>query len=460
MARFKPPLCGFSCAEISGKEAFAPMNDTFMKTKPVFPLLVSMALPNVISMLVNSLYNIVDSLFVAQINEQAMTALSLVFPIQNFVNAVAIGFGVGINALVALYRGAGDYDRADTAATHGMALSVLHGILCTLAATAIMPGFLARFTADGTIVSMGVTYSTIVFLFATVNMASLAFEKLFQAVGRMKLTMIALISGCVCNILLDPVLIFGLGPVPAMGIAGAALATGIGQAATLVIYLVVYSTTESPVHLRRKALRPDLSLEGRLYAIGVPAILNLALPSMLVTFLNGLLAAFSESYVVVLGIDFPLSARQRHRAGNAPPRRLQLRCKRARPRGKALPAHPRHERRHHGGRHRHLYGRFRAPHRPVLLQPRDHRHRPDRPAHHLPRLCGVGGVHHLFRRAGRSGQGCGLAGHLPLPVCHLHHAAGVAALPPARPHRRLARLLGHGSAVGCHRLCGVSEERN
>ena len=282
------------------------MNDTFMKTKPVFPLLVSMALPNVISMLVNSLYNIVDSLFVAQINEQAMTALSLVFPIQNFVNAVAIGFGVGINALVALYRGAGDHDRADAAATHGMALSVLHGILCTLAATAIMPGFLARFTADGTIVSMGVTYSTIVFLFATVNMASLAFEKLFQAVGRMKLTMIALISGCVCNILLDPVLIFGLGPVPAMGIAGAALATGIGQAATLVIYLVVYSTTESPVHLRRKALRPDLSLEGRLYAIGVPAILNLALPSLLVTFLNGLLAAFSESYVVVLGIYYKL----------------------------------------------------------------------------------------------------------------------------------------------------------
>ena len=276
------------------------MNDTFMKTKPVFPLLVSMALPNVISMLVNSLYNIVDSLFVAQINEQAMTALSLVFPIQNFVNAVAIGFGVGINALVALYRGAGDHDRADAAATHGMALSVLHGILCTLAATAIMPGFLARFTTDGTIVSMGVTYSTIVFLFATVNMASLAFEKLFQAVGRMKLTMIALISGCVCNILLDPVLIFGLGPVPAMGIAGAALA------ATLVIYLVVYSTTESPVHLRRKALRPDLSLEGRLYAIGVPAILNLALPSMLVTFLNGLLAAFSESYVVVLGIYYKL----------------------------------------------------------------------------------------------------------------------------------------------------------
>ena len=243
------------------------MNDTFMKTKPVFPLLVSMALPNVISMLVNSLYNIVDSLFVAQINEQAMTALSLVFPIQNFVSAVAIGFGIGINALVALYRGAGDYDRADTAATHGMALSVLHGILCTLAATAIMPGFLARFTADGTIVSMGVTYSTIVFLFATVNMAGLAFEKIFQAVGRMKLTMIASSRAVSATSCWTP---SHLRPRPGacMGIAGAALATGIGQAATLVIYLVVYSTTESPVHLRRKALRPDLSLE----AVSTPSV--------------------------------------------------------------------------------------------------------------------------------------------------------------------------------------------
>ena len=282
------------------------MNDTFMKTKPVFPLLVSMALPNVISMLVNSLYNIVDSLFVARISEQAMTALSLVFPIQNFVNAIAIGFGVGINALVALYRGAGDHDKADAAATHGMALSLLHGLLSTLLAIAVMPGFLARFTADDTVVSMGVTYSAIVFCFATVNMASLAFEKIFQAVGRMKITMAALVSGCVCNILLDPILIFGLGPVPAMGIAGAALATGIGQALTLCIYLVVYTTTDLPVHLRRRALRPSAALEGRLYAIGVPAILNLALPSLLVTFLNGLLAAFSESYVVVLGIYYKL----------------------------------------------------------------------------------------------------------------------------------------------------------
>ena len=282
------------------------MNDTFMKERPVLPLLLSMALPNVISMLVNSLYNIVDSLFVAQISEDAMTALSLVYPIQNFANAIAIGFGIGINAMIALYLGAGDRKKAEIAATHGMVLSLLHGVVITVVSIAIMPGFLRRFTTDDSLVASGITYSTIVFLFATINMAALAFEKMFQAVGRMKVTMVALVFGCVCNILLDPVLIFGLGPVPAMGIAGAALATGIGQTVTLVLYLVVYCTTASPVRLRRNALRPDASLEGRLYAIGVPAILNLALPSLLVTFLNDLLAAFSESYVVVLGIYYKL----------------------------------------------------------------------------------------------------------------------------------------------------------
>ena len=277
-----------------------------MKEKPVLPLLVSMALPNVISMLVNSLYNIVDSLFVARISEDAMTALSLVFPIQNFANAIAIGFGIGINAMIALYLGAGDRKKAETAATHGMALSLIHGILITILSIAIMPGFLRRFTGDESLISSGITYSTIVFLFATINMAGLAFEKMFQAVGRMKVTMAALIFGCVCNILLDPILIFGLGPVPAMGIAGAALATGIGQLLSLCVYLFVYARIELPVRLRRSCLRPDAALDKRLYGIGVPAILNLALPSLLVTFLNGLLAGFSQSYVVVLGIYYKL----------------------------------------------------------------------------------------------------------------------------------------------------------
>lgn len=282
------------------------MNDTFMKERPVLPLLLSMALPNVISMLVNSLYNIVDSLFVAQISEDAMTALSLVYPIQNFANAIAIGFGIGINAMIALYLGAGDRKKAEIAATHGMVLSLLHGVVITVVSIAIMPGFLRRFTTDESLVASGITYSTIVFLFATINMAALAFEKMFQAVGRMKVTMVALVFGCACNILLDPVLIFGLGPVPAMGIAGAALATGIGQLLSLCVYLFVYVRTELPIRLRRSCLHPDAALDGKLYAIGVPAILNLALPSLLVTFLNGLLAVYSQSYVTVLGIYYKL----------------------------------------------------------------------------------------------------------------------------------------------------------
>ena len=122
------------------------MNENFMKEEPVLPLITSMALPMVISMMVNSLYNIVDSFFVAQISEEAMTALSLVFPVQNFINAVSIGFGVGINALIAYYLGAGNAETANRAAVHGMALSALHGVVLMAACIAIMPQFLSAFT--------------------------------------------------------------------------------------------------------------------------------------------------------------------------------------------------------------------------------------------------------------------------------------------------------------------------
>ena len=282
------------------------MNEQFMKERPILPLLTSMALPMVVSMLVNSLYNIVDSFFVARISEDAMTALSLVYPIQNFVNAAAIGFGVGMNALIAFHLGAGEKDRASTAAAHGLALSAVHGLVLMVGCIAALPAFLGLFTRDPAVLDLGVRYGTIVFLFSVVIMLGLAFEKIFQAVGRMKVTMAALISGCLTNILLDPVMIFGLGPVPAMGIAGAALATGIGQVVSLAVYLVVYAAAPPPVRLGRAWLRPDLRLDVRLYAIGVPAILNLALPSLLVSVLNSLLAAFSQSYVVILGIYYKL----------------------------------------------------------------------------------------------------------------------------------------------------------
>ena len=277
-----------------------------MKERPILPLLASMALPMVLSMLVNSLYNIVDSFFVAQISEAAMTALSLVYPVQNFINAVAIGFGVGINAVISIALGAGDRRRADAAATHGMVLSALHGLILTLASIAVMPLFLARFTTDPAVIQMGLAYSKTAFSFSVIIMLGLSFEKIFQAVGRMNVTMAALLTGCVSNILLDPVLIFGLGPFPELGISGAALATGIGQALTLLVYLAAYRLIPIPVRLRRDCLRPDATLDRKLYGVGVPAILNLALPSLLISVLNGLLSAYSQSYVVILGIYYKL----------------------------------------------------------------------------------------------------------------------------------------------------------
>ena len=432
-----------------------------MKEKPVLPLLVSMALPNVISMLVNSLYNIVDSLFVARISEDAMTALSLVFPIQNFANAIAIGFGIGINAMIALYLGAGDHKKAETAATHGMALSLMHGILITIVSIVIMPGFLRRFTSDAGLIASGITYSTIVFLFATINMAALAFEKMFQAVGRMKVTMAALIFGCVCNILLDPILIFGLGPVPAMGIAGAALATGIGQLLSLCVYLFVYVRTELPIRLRRSCLHPDAALDGKLYAIGVPAILNLALPSLLVTFLNGLLAGFSQSYVVVLGIYYKLQtflylpangivqgmrpligynygAKQHARVKKLYELTLIMSA--------AIMA---------AGTVICLFAS--RPLMQLFFQPRNRRHRPDCPAHHLSGLCGFCRIHHLFRCTGRPWQGRRIAGHLAVPLHRIHHAAGRCAVPFPWCQRRVACILDHRSAVRHRGLPGVPQ---
>ena len=282
------------------------MNETFMKEKPIFPLLLSMSLPMVISMAVNSLYNIVDSYFVAKISEDAMTALSLVFPIQNFINAVAIGFGVGINAMIAQYLGAGRRDKADEALTQGMVLAVIHGIVMMILCIIGIPYFLRLFTTDANVIALGVRYATIVFSFSVILSVNLTFEKMNQAIGNMKITMISLLIGCVLNIILDPMIIFGIGPFPKLGIAGAALATGFGQCVPIVIYIAAYLKRPKRVAFRREYLHLTREVAKRLYSIGVPAILNMALTSVLTTALNAILAAFSQTYVLVLGIYYKL----------------------------------------------------------------------------------------------------------------------------------------------------------
>ncbi len=282
------------------------MNQEFMKEKPVMPLVISMALPMTFSMLVNALYNIIDSYFVASISEDAMTALSLVFPLQNLVNAVVIGFAIGINATMAYFLGAQKQKFANESASLGILLNMIHGFVLAMVSIFIMPSFLRMFTQDEAIVKMGVEYANVVFLFAVPNAAGLCFEKIFQSVGRMKTSMLCMLIGCVTNIILDPLMIFGIGFFPAMGIRGAALATGIGQMVSFAGYLLFYFFKPIPVKVRIREMKPQKMICGKLYAIGVPATLNLALPSIQVSALNGILAAYSASYVLVLGAYFKL----------------------------------------------------------------------------------------------------------------------------------------------------------
>lgn len=282
------------------------MDQTYMKDQPVLKLILSMALPMVISMMVNSLYNIVDSFFIAKISEKAMTALSLVFPVQNLINAVMIGFGIGINAVISFYMGAQDQKSANQAATQGLMLGTIHGIAFMILGIGIMRPFLNMFTDNQEIVNLGVRYSKVVFLFTVALSWQLVLEKTFQAVGRMVSSMICMMSGCIINIILDPVLIFGVGPFPAMGIEGAALATGIGQAMGAVFYLIVYFIKPIPVRFERKYLGANIGLWKKLYSIGIPASLNMALPSLLISTLNVILARYAEVYVFVLGVYYKL----------------------------------------------------------------------------------------------------------------------------------------------------------
>lgn len=225
---------------------------------------------------------------------------------QNLVNALAIGFGVGLNAVIAFHLGAGEKEAADTAATHGFLFSILHGIIAAAVSIPIMRPFLKMFTQSENVISLGVRYSTIVFSFSIVIMISLAYEKIFQAVGRMNASMAGLMTGCIVNIILDPLLIFGIGPFPKMGIDGAALATGIGQVSTLLLYVVLYAVKKPSVTINRKYLKRNKAIDRKLYFVGIPAAINLALPSLLVSSLNAMLASFSQIYVVVLGVYYKL----------------------------------------------------------------------------------------------------------------------------------------------------------
>ena len=291
-------------AGVTGK--VRTMDDqSYMKEKRVLPLVVTMSLPMVISMLVNSLYNIVDSYFVAQVSESAMTALSLAFPLQNMISATGVGFGVGINAAVSYFLGAKMREQADRSATLGLLLAAAHGFVLFGAGAAVSEVFLRAFTDNEQTIAYGREYLVIVLSFAPVQTIAIALEKIYQAAGRMKTTMVCMAAGCVLNIILDPLFISGAGPIPAMGVRGAALATGLGQSLSFACYIVTLPFVRLPVRFRPGRATSE-KICRRLYLVGIPATLNLALPSFLVTALNAVLAAFSETYILILGVYYKL----------------------------------------------------------------------------------------------------------------------------------------------------------
>lgn len=284
------------------------MDQTYMKEKPVVPLLLTMGIPVIISMIAGALYNLVDSIFVAMISEKAMTAISLVYPVQNLAHAAGVGFGVGINAMVARRLGEGREHMANQTASQGIFLSAVHGIILTVLGIAIIPYFLHMFTSDEETISYGLTYFYNVFVFSTIDTMGMAYEKVYQSVGKMKVSMAAVLIGCITNVILDPIFIFGFGPVPRLGIRGAALATGIGQTASLLFYLILNHVKPLNVKISVNGMLPSKEICQGIYSVGIAATLNMALTSLLLTILNAILAPFSQVYILVLGIYYKLQA--------------------------------------------------------------------------------------------------------------------------------------------------------
>lgn len=281
-------------------------DNSFMKRKPVFSLLISMSVPMMLSMLIQSLYNIVDSIYVSRLGTDALTAVSLAYPLQNAIVSVAVGIGVGISTAISIHLGAGDQEKADRSATLGIALTVFHCILFVLAGIFITKPFLSLFTDDPAILEDACDYTYIVLCLSFGALLQIAFEKIFQSIGQMKITMYLLIVGCVINIVLDPILIFGLLGFPALGVSGAAIATVIGQICAFLLYIAVYMRKSYAVHIRLKHLKFDSSIIRQIYGVGIPSSIMMLLPSVLISILNSILAALSDVYVAVLGVYFKL----------------------------------------------------------------------------------------------------------------------------------------------------------
>ncbi len=279
-----------------------------MGIMPIGRLLISMSLPMVISMLVQAMYNIIDSIFVAQIGEEALTAVSLAFPLQNLMIAVSAGTCVGVNALLSRSLGEQNQEVADKTAANGLFLAVLSFLAFCLFGLLGSRFFFQTQTGNQTIVELGTSYLTICCTFSFGIFLEMMNERLLQSTGRTFYSMITQGSGAIINIILDPILIFGLLGAPKMGIAGAAAATVIGQIFAMCLAFYFNLTKNPDIRIRFRGFRPQKAIIKTIYQVGVPSIIMQSISSVTTFGMNKILIQFSETAVSVYGVYFKLQS--------------------------------------------------------------------------------------------------------------------------------------------------------
>lgn len=284
------------------------MTENKMGVMPVNKLLISMSVPMMISMLVQALYNIVDSIFVARVCEDALTAVSLAFPMQSLMIALAGGTGVGLNALVSKSLGEKNFEKANSASRNGVFLYALsYLVFLVIGLFAVKPFYYAQ-TSDPEILKYGIDYLTIVLCMSMGIFAQFVFERLLQATGKTFYTMITQLTGALINLILDPILIFGLCGFPRMEAAGAALATVIGQIAAGSFACILNLKKNEEINLSSKGFKPDKHIIGRIYKVGVPSIIMQSIGSIMTFSLNQILITFSSTATAVFGVYFKLQS--------------------------------------------------------------------------------------------------------------------------------------------------------
>ena len=285
------------------------MNENKMGVMPIKKLVVSMSLPMMISMLVQALYNVVDSIFVSKVCEDALTAVSLAFPAQNLMIAVATGTGVGINALLSRSLGAKDYEKANKIAANGLFLALLSGLFFFIFAFfGVELFFRSQVDPSDPIYTYGVDYLSIICLFSFGAFGQVTCERLMQATGKTTLSMFTQLTGALINIILDPFFILGIGPFPRLEAKGAAIATVIGQIASFAIGYILNRHYNKEIHVSYRGFRPDFRIISEIYKIGVPSILMVAIGSFMTFFLNKILLSFSSTAAAVFGVYFKLQS--------------------------------------------------------------------------------------------------------------------------------------------------------